>query len=456
MKNDKIKKYIFIVLILFLIIFLFFYRGKCYLDLWGGLGEKPHFGHDFLKNHYFYGTLLKNGYTDIYADNIPPQIIEKTGFKSFFPPYYPPLVYAAHIPFSYMSRGAAVNLYFMLNHIWLFLTVFIVITIIQSRNGPTDPDRKYGTYHLIKKIGLALALTIVFLLFSPVIDNLFAGQINIFLTFVISLFVYLYLKERYILCALVLAVAINIKIFPVFFLFLFILYKQWKNVGFTLLFTLGLNLPFVFIMSPVKFYGGLFKWISTPDWGRMDHTRQTIHFTIVRILNIQAPDSSAFKWVVSLITIGIILLIIYTIHKNLTCRDKIEKFFLICLIPFIYLLGSVYVTATHHILLLILLAGTLVYFIPRWREYPDIALLTLLLSFLIACFDGEVTNRLNDAIFRFFILSESFGFYLALLAFFLNIYILKKKAPKLPESFHHEATEFTKKNTDDGKWRAEL
>lgn len=426
MKNDRIKKNIFIVLILFLIIFLFFYRGKCYLELWGGLGKKSHFGHDFLGNYYFYGTLFKNGYTDIYADKIPPQIIEKTGLKFIAPPYYPPLVYAAHIPFSYMTPGTAVRLYFILNHVWLFLTVFIVITIIQSRNRSGEQNRKYCTYHLIKKIGLALALTIIFLLFSPVIDNLFAGQVNIFLTFVISLFVYLYLKEKYILCALILAVAINIKVFPVFFLFLFILDRRWKNIGQTLLFTLGLNLPFFFIMSPVRFYGGFLKWIMTPDWGRMDHTRQTIHFTIVRILSLQAPDFLAFKWVVSSITIGIILLIIYTIHKNLTYRDNVDKFFLICLVPFLYILGSVYVTATHHILLIILLTGAFVYFIPRWREYPDTTFLILLISWFIACFDGEVTYRLNDAIFRILILSESFGFYLALLAFFLNVYILKK------------------------------
>jgi len=400
------------------------------MELWGGLGRKTFFGHDFLKNYYFYGTLLKNGYTDIYADKIPVEIIQKTGLKSYFPPYYPPMVYAAHIPFTYMSKTTAVKLYFILNHLWLFLTVFIVLTIIQSRNrsgeDENDSDGKGETFYIIRKIGLTLTFTIILLLFSPVIDNLFAGQINIFLTFVISLFIYLYIKKKYILCCIVLAIAVNIKIFPVFFLLLFILGRKWKNIGYTLLFILVLNLPFILIISPMKFYGGLFKWITTPDWGRMDHVRQTIHFTIMRILNLNTPDSPVFKWAVSIITMGIVLLIIYAIHKNMKLRDDISGFFIICIIPFLYILGSVYVTPTHHVLLIILLVGALAYFIPRWRKYPQIAFLTVLLAWFIACFDGEVTYNINDAIFRVLILSDSFGFYLALLAFFLNVYILKR------------------------------
>lgn len=133
----------------------------------------------------------------------------------------------------------------------------------------------------------------VWLLFNPWIETLRIGQVNAFLLFAVSLFLYLYNRQSPAWwTVLPLALAISIKISPVFFLIPLLRKRRWEHVmwiGVWGVMLVALTL-FLFGINPWREYLMIFPRLSRGSLGPMSQTLEAVTFRFF-------PEiSHAFRW----------------------------------------------------------------------------------------------------------------------------------------------------------------
>jgi hypothetical protein len=144
---------------------------------------------------------------------------------------YPPLMYALIMPFT----GSPIHHYIKS---WFFINLFLLImsAVLLSRSISLIRSRAPS------KSVLFLVTAPFLLLYSPTIDCLLQGQINIFLLFLFCALLYSYLQGKELLAGFVLALMVSIKIFPLLFLLFFAAKREWKIAGSTLLSIIAIHL----------------------------------------------------------------------------------------------------------------------------------------------------------------------------------------------------------------------
>jgi len=201
LENDSRYKLTIFTIILLTGLILWYFR----ILMLFGLFTNPHgpniwFG-DF-KAYYNAAKLYMNG-ENIYGN---------TGF------YYPPLALLMFLPLACLSFEQACLIMAISNISLLILTALLISKILQHYNI------------LLSKTKLLLVFVAIFL-FYPVSTSFTAGQINILILFLITLFYYyLFVKGEKTVASVILSIATMIKVWPFVLIFLDFITPKAKGI----------------------------------------------------------------------------------------------------------------------------------------------------------------------------------------------------------------------------------
>jgi hypothetical protein len=160
---------------------------------------------------------------------------------------YPPLFLFLVFPFGFLPYDWAEYLWLWVNLIAVFLAV---IAIRRGFETTTENPQKL-------KLILILSFLICAKFFFPLVKNL-----NVHLLILCSVFgaFYFLLKQRKLIAAALMALAISIKIVPVLTLPYFALKKQWLFLSATVVFTV------IFNLLPAFYFGADLNFRLLNDW----------------------------------------------------------------------------------------------------------------------------------------------------------------------------------------------
>lgn len=167
-------------------------------------------GNDFA--HLYLGSYLATQHKNFYSPEIIFPTAQTLGIQHLNPFVYPPIVTLFFIPLSLFSYPDAQLVWFILNHLFLILTFLLLILSFNSDN---------------KLIYIAASLLLSFN-FAPLLRTLTAGQLNLFILFLISLIWYLYTKKKPVGAGVILAIATLTKIFPGLLILFFLWKKEYR------------------------------------------------------------------------------------------------------------------------------------------------------------------------------------------------------------------------------------
>lgn len=174
--------------------------------------------HDF-SNYYFGGAFLKNGHfnTAVYFPYSFNKSISEMGYQGIFASYAPntPFIGLLFYPFSFLSMASAKLLWNCIS-----LILFIV-----------------GLYRLVSfyKINPTWILLLPILFLVPLKNELLFGQVYLLLFFLLCESLLAYEKKQFPKMAIFLSIAILLKVFPVFFILIFLFKKEFKPLYFTMI-----------------------------------------------------------------------------------------------------------------------------------------------------------------------------------------------------------------------------
>lgn len=180
-----------------------------------------------------------------------PYIYDKEKFEMFFKGAevtkdahrylnYPPLIYCLLSPFAVINVLTASKIWYYFNHILLMGSLLFLFFSTKTREG----DLKFKT-------GRFIFYAIFTLIFSPTIDNLLQGQVNILILFLLTGTLFCHSRGLKILAGLFLGFAISLKIFPAILLLFFLIRKEYRIMSYTLLSIFLIHLTIAFLWSPV-------------------------------------------------------------------------------------------------------------------------------------------------------------------------------------------------------------
>ncbi len=399
-------------------------RGYCYYCFWTHYNHYPIFGRDFAGLYYYYGSLYRHGCVNVYDQKLLSEF-QKTqgaGMEYFGPPNYPPVMYVLHIPFSFLSKNDAIAASFLLNHLWLFLSLLLLNLLF----------RRMGNFYF------PLLLTFIMfpyaLVFSPVIENLMSGQINIFLLFLLSLFLFLLFSRRELPACLVLGLAINVKLFPLCILFYFIIRKDWRMCLLSLGSALLYNVPFLFLTNPVSLVSCYAIRIMELSGRADEYIWQSLPTALIRMMHLSLSSGQMllFGKVVFLSMTAIIVIMLYYMNGRLKAGDRFGSLFLITFTLHIFFSGFYYVAPIHHVPILIFFV--VLFHAIREGKIENMALIicSILVFFGLGYYDSEIDVATIQNQLRMMLLSNDAGFMFIIWAFLLNtavLYILGQRLP---------------------------
>jgi alpha-1,2-mannosyltransferase len=253
------------------------------------------------------------------------------------PSNYPPLFLLVFEPLTYLGLNAAFQIWFGLNII-LLVAASLMIT---ARMRP---------------LGARLFCVALVLLYGPTTDNLYWGQAQILLLFLIAVVLETERRGWSVVSSSALAIAILLKVFPVAILGYFVMTRRWRFVCATLtgvligsllsLYRLGPALNLAFVRQALASSGGRFLPYAL---------NISIGAVIYRVfwlagLNGSASVDYATVVITALTMLGIVLLCVRgSVHTNRSGGD--DKAF------GLWVTASVLITPVswfHHMVLLVL------------------------------------------------------------------------------------------------------
>lgn len=230
-KSEKVTWLATIVLVGFAVGILFHYVLGSYLH--AGIPLNSFLSNDVSDSVRFY---FYDFSTPIYlVKNLSPYLGTPQEFVNYFP-----MGYLLFYPFSLIKN-------FYLSYI-LYLLVFLIPFVCLNH--------RFLSCNNLGKIDNFKNIFILSFISYPILCLIISGNLDMILYFFVLGFVYSFYKEKYLLAALLLAVANAAKPFFLIFLFLFLFKKKWKEFFWSLILTVIFILGGFFI-----FKGSLFSQI---------------------------------------------------------------------------------------------------------------------------------------------------------------------------------------------------
>jgi len=226
------KKIIFICIIVFLALF-FLTQTLPSLLTWDT--DSPSF--------YIAAKGMRQGLA-VYDQSVFQSLAESELGKSVsvYPYIYLPFVAQCFIPLSLLGNSVYFTLLYILNLVFTFGCLFLVYLLLKETG-------ERANRFLLLFLFLLLAYNL------PLRATINHGQVNILVFFLILLAFYLLKNDHDYAGSAVLSLAIVFKIYPVLFLFYFLIKKKFRPLSYTLLNLLGL-----FTISSILF--GIRHWMA--------------------------------------------------------------------------------------------------------------------------------------------------------------------------------------------------
>jgi hypothetical protein len=134
----------------------------------------------------------------------------------------------------------------------------VIFYLFSMMSGPGHATRLFLVYSFLVALALAwfsfaylktdsiwerLTRTFVFTFMTyPVLFALDRGNIEILLLFLVFLFVYFFQRRRFLMSSVFLALAVTMKLYPLFLVVLFVPEKKYREIGFTVALSVALTL----------------------------------------------------------------------------------------------------------------------------------------------------------------------------------------------------------------------
>ncbi len=277
-------------------------------------------------------------------------------FSSTF--VYPPFALLGMLPFNLFPLSIAGNIWSIFSFFAFIVSIFLLLTI--------EHEKLFSNRFLF-------FYTIAFLSF-PAKFTLGMGQINMFVLLCISAFLYLYKKKNFAKADGILALSIATKFFPLFFLLLFIIKKQWKNIAYVIGFIFAFWAISVVIFSPsifIYYWRIIFPVVTHAV--RTDYYNQALSGFVFRIFGI-GQIGHIFLIVLTLIILSISILIAW---KNRTDSFYIFTGFFIT----VQLLTNTF-SEQHYFVWLLIPYIQITYLLLK-RKSKALAFLPIVISFML-------------------------------------------------------------------------
>ena len=233
-------------------------------------------GNDFAHN-YVAGYLLRVG-GNPYDQSQLMSTAASLGIERLNPYVYPLFVAELFIPLTWFSYPTAKFIWFVFNHLFLLATICIYISTL-----PKVLRRMAG----ILFFGLSVS-------FFPLVRTLTAGQLNLLvLLLIVLIWKYAVLKKPS-LAGCFIGLATMVKVFPAYFIFYYLVKKEYRIVvsalvtmGVLSLFTIlcfGMGLFFDYISILKSMMYGQSVWSDVSQTFHVDPFNQSIHALIAHVL----------------------------------------------------------------------------------------------------------------------------------------------------------------------------
>ncbi len=232
-------------------------------------------GNDFAHN-YLAGKLLSQGENPYRADLLLGEA-QKLGIERVNPFVYPLFIGLLFIPLSYLSYPQAQWVWFVLSHLFLAAGIFLWLQGLPKTLRPMAG--------LIILAGLSI--------FFPLTRTLTAGQLNLFILFLIITGWASQKKGNSVLTGITLGIATLIKLFPGLFLIYYLLRKQYKVFfsGLATLLSITVLLTAFFGLQPMIDYAQMVKemsygksvWAESAEVFHVSPANQSFHALVAHL-----------------------------------------------------------------------------------------------------------------------------------------------------------------------------
>jgi hypothetical protein len=409
-KTDRIPRNL--ALLIITLTFALLFIGPDYFALWGSLSKTHYFGHDFAC-YYNAVKMIAAGNLDYYDWEKFRSSAEALGLKGVCASNYPPFAFVVMFPFASLSFHAAMTAAFIINHLLLLLSM--VLLYLSFCN-----DSRHLWRDMLWIVPSALV-------FSPVIDTLYAGQIDILILFLLSLSIFLMVKNAENWAALALAVAINIKVAPVLFLLYFAAKGKWRT------FALTLGLTAAAALLPLLLWGKETYLAFFQNHDRILYipnapANQSLAAFFCRIFagGVSSGPAGSPPIIATIAPAALSLVLVLGLY--LACRTsgdrKIESLQISLVTATIFPLSTF--SWPHHHLWILIAFMALLFFV---REESSAIYPVLLSYFLLSTFDGEVSCRTGIIFYKQILLYFSAPLF-SILVVWLTLYLLIRSGVK--------------------------
>jgi len=387
LKLLKSKKNIPILVVIIIFLFItsiyivlgFFY--SFILKICEDPGTAARFGVDF-KCYYAVSKMLTDGNPEIYDNSISFSYLDDVGL-TMIPPgrvTYPPCFYFMMTPVTYLSLEKSANMWAILKY-----PLIIVISVLLS----------LLIFEKEKRIWLKVIATVVIALaiyaFSPTLDDIICGQVNLHLLLLLVSVIFFYRKDWQILTGILLGLIFCIKLISILIIVYFLINKKWKVVIASIGTFFVISLPVIFLCG-TRIYR---DYISTlPDSIRLNlnYLNMSMLAKILYYLDyfkINFPNRFVYiKFVYYLFVLTVLIITFYFLVKY---KKKNDIFLDFSILITTTILISPIIWAYHHIWLFIPM-GYIAYRIIYGEESVGLKMwetvILLITYFPLAIFDG--------------------------------------------------------------------
>ncbi|MCD4784279.1 MAG: DUF2029 domain-containing protein [Candidatus Eremiobacteraeota bacterium] len=294
--------------------------------------------------YYAIASMMKNGNPHIYdsAENITylkqAEIDKNPAGKITYPPSF----YFMMIPLTYIPLPVVVY-FWTLSRYLLILLIAIMLSYLVLKD---NPDKA--------KIAIASILFVALIyIFSPTLDDIFYGQVNIHILFLLSLSLLFLEKKMDVAAGIVLGLIFCLKFTSILVILFFLVCRRWKVSLASLGAILAVNLPILILYKP-GIYLDYIRKIPENLGLNMGHLNLSFQSKLAYFFEKTGISTMmASKIIISLsILFSIIIVIIsfYFLYKN---KEKKNYFLEYSLLITATILVSPITWSYHYVLLFI-------------------------------------------------------------------------------------------------------
>ena len=131
-----------------------------------------------------------------------------SSLSDWTPYIYPPLLAELLVPVALLPLTIAAYIWFLINAVSIVLAAFLSVTLLSTDTRSVASPRETDLWKEVISVGAVL------LVFRFVLDTFVLGQVNALVVALAVAHIYLYHRERRFISAIVLAIAISIKLTP--------------------------------------------------------------------------------------------------------------------------------------------------------------------------------------------------------------------------------------------------